>query len=260
VEQLAPFVDGTLESSERAAVERHLRMCAGCRDDVRAATAARDALRAMPTPEAPDLVSHFSPERVAGLSRSGRAAASPWTKVAPALAVAAVVALVAIVVPRLGTSSDDAQTAADAAAGAAVTGGAVRLELDDATYDVDALDDAVDEFAASLDAGGAGATATESGSSEAAPEEGPASAPPATDQARFAGPDRAARAADCLRQAFPGFPGELVRMSRASFDGRSAFLGYVLESPGAGAAPDTVSIWVAATAGCTALSITSARL
>ena len=80
------------------------------------------------------------------------------------------------------------------------------------------------------------------------------------DQARFAGPARSARAVACLERAFPGFPGRIVRLRRATFEGTPAFIADVLESPGADTAPDTLSIWVAAIEDCSILTLTSVRL
>ena len=118
LEQLAPYVDGSLPPSERGAVDEHLRACSRCREQVRAAGLARAALRSLESPPGPDIAAGFGPERVAEVT-SPRAPTSPrWTKVAAGLAAAAVVAAVALVVPRLGTSSDDAGTAALGAADA----------------------------------------------------------------------------------------------------------------------------------------------
>jgi len=252
LDQLAPFVDGTIAPAERASVVDHVRTCARCRDEVAAAAAARDVLREMPAPDAPDLAARFSPERIAELAAPG-AARSPWRKAAPALAAAAVVALLALVVPRLGTTPEELRTAADGVAerGASTAEGDVRLEIDDTDYDEATLQDAADAFAATLD-GRDGA--------EAAPASDAASAAAESDQARYAGPGRSIQAIVCLRRAFPGFPGEIQRASLATFDGAEVFLGYVLESPGGGRPPDTLSIWVAATDGCSPLSITSVRL
>ncbi len=261
-DRLAPFVDGTLPQLEAAEVSEHVRRCPQCRHEAAAATAAREVLRALPAPAAPDLTTAFSPEHVAQLSAaatdtSSHPAGSRWTKVAPALAAAAVIALVALVVPRLGSPSDDSSTAADSTAEAGLAAdGALRLQLDDTDYDATSLDAAAIEFAASYSAEPAGAP-------DGATESDAAAQPTATAQAgqpRFAGPGRSAKAVSCLIQAFPGFAGEIVQVRRASFGGTPAFLAFVLERSQATLPPDIVSVWVAGIEDCSILSISSARL
>ena len=253
LEHLAPYVDDALATGEREAVDEHLRSCARCRGEVAADRAAREALRSLPEPTAPDLASGFTPERIASLSTPSPKARSPWAKAMPALAAAAVVAFVALVVPRLGTSSDDAGSGGLEAGDTAVApSGPVRLALDGTDYDVAGLQEAATAYAATLTTGddGAGTGPAEGATAVATPDE----------QMRFAGRARTAEATRCLRRAFPGFPGEIVAARLARFEGDPAYLGFVLESPGAGTPPDTLSIWVASTEDCSILSITSARL
>jgi len=256
LEQLAQYVDGTLRPSERGAVDEHLRACSRCREQVRAAGLARAALRSLESPPGPDIAAGFGPERVAEVA-SPRAPTSPrWTKVAAGLAAAVVVAAVALVVPRLGTSSDDAGTAALGAADAEAdaTKGPLRLEIDGTAYDAASIEQAAAEAAAEA---ARGETEAEAGGAEAPAEDAASAAP---EQTRFAGPGRTDEAIACLERAFPGFPGELVRVKRATFEGSPAYLGFVLEGPGAGTPADTLSIWVASIEDCEILSISSARL
>ena len=262
-DRLAPFVDGTLPQLEAAEVSEHVRTCPQCRHEAVAAAAAREVLRALPAPDAPDLTTAFSPEHVARLSAtaatdtSSGPAGARWTKVAPALAAAAVIALVALVVPRLGSSSGDSSTAADGVAEGVSEAGPetdapLRLQLDDTDYDAATLDAAAIEFAASYRAEPAGGTESDT--------EGQATATAEPEQARFAGPGRSAKAVSCLMQAFPGFAGEIVQVRRASFAGTPAFLGFVLERSQVALPPDIVSIWVAEIEDCSILSISSTRL
>ena len=262
LEQLAEAVDGTLSSAERAALEDHLRSCASCRDEIAVAAAARNDLKAMPAPAAPDLAARFTPDRIAALSTSPTTPQSPqspqsprsaWSKVAPALAAAAVVALIALVVPRLGSSPNDENLAAGGPEALEVaTEGPVRLQLDETDYDTSAVQGFATALTASLTAGAADAA----GPAEVGAEATSAGAP---NGARFA-PGRTRMAVACLRKAFPDFPGEIVQVREAAFEGEPAFLGVVLETPEAGMPPEFLSIWVAAIDDCSVLSVASDRV
>lgn len=256
LDQLAPFVDGTLDPAERVVVDEHLRSCDRCRSEVDAADAARTVLRAMPEPTSPDLAERFSPGRIQRLAAPPATSRGPWSKLAPLVAAAAVVALVALVVPRLGSDSNDGVVAADAEAGGDGAGALARLELLDADLDEPALQEAATAFAAAYAQGRR--VAADAGQEAAGAA---ASAPAAlSGQARTAGPARTARAVACLKQAFPGFPGEIVRVQQATFESTPAFIAYVIESPGADTPASAVSIWVADAADCSVLTFTSVRL
>ncbi|MBA3764013.1 MAG: zf-HC2 domain-containing protein [Actinobacteria bacterium] len=256
LEQLACAVDGTLASADRAALDDHLRSCAACRAELEVATTARRSLAALPAPEAPDLAAGFTADRIASLTSATPASRSPWSRLMPALAAAAVVALVAVAVPRLGSSSDEAPGAADHRAGveaATVAEGPVRIQIDDTDYDVAAIEQLAAETTASLTA-----EAAEAG----APAEAGTEAPIATSgptEHRFA-PGRTRTAVACLRQAFSDYPGEIVQVRQAMFEGTPAFLGIVLERPQDGGPATLLSIWVTAIADCSILSLGSASL
>lgn len=245
-EQLAEAVDGTLAPAERALLVEHLRSCASCRDDVRVAAAARDALRTMPMPDAPDLAARFAPDRLAGLAIATSTRRSSWSRVVPALAAAAIVGVVALIVPRLGAPSNDADMAAAPATIEIATGGPVRLEVEDTDYD----DVTLGEVAT-------GVTAALSANSTAATEVG-AEGTTASEQ-RFVG-SATRKAVACLNKAFPRFPGKIVQVRQATFEGVPAYLAIVLETVQNGAPADAVSIWVAAIEDCSILTIASDRL
>ncbi|MGZ8580113.1 MAG: zf-HC2 domain-containing protein [Actinomycetota bacterium] len=254
LDQLAPFVDGTLDPTERAVVDEHLRSCSRCRGEADAAGTARAALRALPAPLSPDLAARFAPEHLARLVAPRASSKAPWSKLAPVLAAAAVVALVALVVPRLGDGSNDAGVAADGIAEAGDDAEThPQLELIETDYDVPALQDAATAFAASYTQDPNGEAVSDGALAEASPAAAP-------DQARIAGPARTARAVGCLEQAFPGYPGEIVRVQRATFEGTPVFIAYVLESPGADTPPNAVSVWVAVVEDCSILTFSSARI
>lgn len=254
LEHLAAAVDGTIAPHDRAALDDHLRSCASCRDEIVIATAAREALRQMHAPRAPDLAAGFTPERIAALTAAPSTPRSPWSKIAPALAAAAVVALVALVVPRLGSSSNGENVAASGpAAPELATDGPVRLQLEETDYDRAAVREVATALTASLSASlAADAAAPTDVGTEAASVGVPS-------EARFA-PGRTRMAVACLRKAFPNFPGEIVQVRQATFEGEPAFFGVVLESPEPVMPPKFLSIWVAAIGDCTVMSIASDRV
>lgn len=86
---LAWFVNGTLEASERAAVEEHLRGCARCRDEVAFLGALRQGVKALGGAEGPG---ELGRKRLLRDLQSERRAARAWWR--PALAAAAAVIVV----------------------------------------------------------------------------------------------------------------------------------------------------------------------
>ena len=215
LEHLAPYVDGALAPSEQRRGRRApALLCAVPRRGGSRSCRPRSAAIVSRTRRTRSRRRLFTPERIAELTAPGTKGRAPWAKAAPALAAAAVVALVALAVPRLGTSSDDTVSGGIEAADTAVApSGPVRLALDDTDYDVASLQEAATAYAASLtggdDAVAAGAT----------PAEGATAVAPPDEQLRFAGRARTAKATRCLRRAFPGFPGEIAAARLARFEG-----------------------------------------
>jgi len=127
----------------------------------------------------------------------------------------------------------------------------LRLQIETTDYDEETLGEAARAYAAAAEpAAGAGGGVAEDAAADA----------PAALEARFAGARRTDRAVACLERAFPGYPGELVEVKRAEFEGTPAFIGYVLEGAGGDDPPVTLSIWVADAGDCSILSLISARL
>ena len=148
-EQLAAFVDGALTPAERSDVDVHLSTCSSCRAEVGAAVAARDALRSMGTPATPD---DLATPALAEMRRSAASSGPPaWVRYTPWLAAAAVVGLLAVTLPNIGSSSDDAGVAAQAedqaAPSASVAPKDLRLEIVDQDFDPTSLEAAAGEFA-----------------------------------------------------------------------------------------------------------------
>ncbi len=249
VEVLAAYVDASLTSSERMAVDEHLSACDRCRAEVAQAMGARRHLREMPDVVVPsDLGGPAMKEWAKATPRSGQ---PRWTKVVPFAAAAAIVGLLAITLPRIGGSADDASSAAGPADSEAAIDPPkdLRLEVVDTDFDSAALQDEASDFAARRGAA--------QGAGEIAGDALFASPPPSV---RLADRSRTSQALQCLRTAFAGHPGRPIRLVQAAFQGTPAYLAYVVEGPGAGQAPDTLSIWVADRRACSVLSLTAARL
>lgn len=236
-ELLADLLDGTLDADARARVEAHLATCATCRDDLGAAGVGRDAARALPVADAPaglhDRIAETA-RRDRGDSRTRAPGWYPWAGVA---AAAVLVGVVILSLPEIGAGPDAAggsgATRAEAAPDAA-GGTAPALEASDRNFRRADLT----ELASREASFGAAAPSV-------------ASAPTGDGEA----------AAGCVARAFEGHPsGRLVRLIRARFEGRPAYLAVYLEGPGAGEEPDTVVVWVASADDCSVLSFAQARL
>ncbi len=163
-------------------------------------------------------------------------------------------ALVALVIPRLITTRESADRAAAPASQELVIDGLVRLQVEDTDYDTPTLKETLADLTAAMpDSRPADAAAPASAATETAAEGGPDGA---ASGLRIA-PGRTRKAAACLKRAFPGYPGEIVQVRQATFEGEPALLGVVLESalevPPAGG----LSIWVAAVEDCSILTIAS---
>ncbi|HEY6566437.1 MAG TPA: zf-HC2 domain-containing protein [Actinomycetota bacterium] len=250
-EQLASYVDGSLAPDERAQVDVHLQRCAGCRGEVEDAAAARSALRSMTTPATPQ---GLGDPAIAEMRGKGDPVGPPgWARFTPWLAAAAVIGLLAVALPRIGSSEED-QTAASGAADILlpVAPKDIRVEIVEKDFDPVSLEAAASEFVEA-------ARAEEGGSDGAQPVED-ASSEASTVPAPIAGKAKSAAALACLRTAVPDLPGTPVRLVKASFRGTPAYLGFVLEGPGVDQPADTVSIWAVSAKHCSPLSLTSAAL
>ena len=250
-EQLAAYVDGSLVPVESAEVDRHLATCDACRNEAAAAASARDALRSMGTPATP---ADLGEPALAEMRRNASASGPPtWVRFTPWLAAAAVIGVLALALPRIGSSDGDASSAASEAADAAMPEAPqdLRLEIVENDFDPSSLEAAASEFAAAARAApvtpGALAGEADTSSGSVAP-------------VHEAGKARSSEVLRCLRTAVPGIPGTPVRLLKASFQGTPAYLAFMVEGPGADQPADTVSIWVISSKDCSPLSLTSAAL
>jgi len=249
LEQLAPYVDGSLTGDERLEVERHLASCAQCRSDVAAAAEARAALGSMAEVEIPTDLG--VPALEAMEAREAQRPGPPrWVRAVPFVAAAAVVALLFITLPRLGGGTTSSDSAAEQAAPAVPDARDLRLEVVSTDFDAESLQ------------AEAQTSATRYADAAFDPREGGGAlaSPAAAAEGTTVGTARSAEALRCLRTAFEGFPGDPVRLVQASFEGTPAYLAFVLEGPGADQPADQMTVWVAARDDCSIVSLTSVRL
>ena len=242
-ELLAGSVDGSLTGPDLTTLDAHLRTCARCRAEVEAAATARDALRRLSDPEAPDLSTQVIAEIERG--RTTVPAAPRWYRYAGVAAVAVIALVVVVSLPKIG-SGPSADRAAPGTSETAPTVGAatlagLTLELQTTDYDTAAVQALAGEAAR-----------------VAPPTESAASG--STAGARVGTAAQAERAQACVGKAFPDFPGTPTRLLSARFEGTPAYLAVVLEGPAPGQPADTASVWVADHATCQPLSFTTARL
>jgi hypothetical protein len=251
-ELLAEYVDGTLAEQDRRAVEAHLAACERCRHEIAWAADARQALARLPEEPVPLGVTGrvIAEAEAPGPRREPR----PWgQRIQWAAGVAVAAALVGVVAVSLrdaGGSGTDAAAPAqqsqaeiagganDPSAGAAPRYAfAVSLEHVDRDFD--------DETLRGLATGVADAVRDNELSApvdEGSPEE--------TQDAR-----------DCI-STWAGTPEDevLVRLLRATYEGRDAYVAVYLRGPGAGQPPTRASVWVASADGCQFLDITEVKI
>ena len=227
LEHLAAYVDGTLAASERAVVDDAPALGAQVPRRGGARSGARGAPIAARSRRRPDLAaSSFTP------SARRRAPApcgdpdAPWARSRRRVAAAAVVALVALVVPRLGTSlrRRRARPASMRPTRPWRRPGPLRWRVDEhrtTTWrPAGGAPPATPRTLASRSRRGSWHDARRGRRTAGAT---PPSAP--LRRAR-----RSAKATRCLRRAFPGSPASRSRRVSARFEGTPAYLGFVHET------------------------------
>ncbi len=241
-ELLAGYTDGTLTHSERVVVEEHLHTCETCREELKLAARARAALASLTEESVPFGVMNPVTEEARRRTERRR----PWTVrlqwVAGLAAAAALVAVVALNLPRVGGEGSGGaafEAASPAAPDRVPSAGALApaLESQDTDYDASELEALANEVA---------------GQAKSAEASRPA--PAAVNESVPA-------VVDCLMKGSSITENDqLVRLIEARFQGIPAYLGVFLESPGAGQSPTRVVIWVVAKKGCQLLSYSSKPL
>ncbi|MGZ4132420.1 MAG: zf-HC2 domain-containing protein [Actinomycetota bacterium] len=246
-ELLPDYADGALGGRDLESVRSHLPTCGRCREAVALAGAGRRAVRSMSPPVVPaglgDAAIREAERRTAqGAPRPVREtpAGQPpaWYRWAGiAAGVAAVLVLVALVLPRVGQGPSGAASAEGSAAKAPT--GPLTLEVQHGNYDT-----------ASLQALGVafGATVVRSSSAPVAQAETSAGA---ALPAGSLSPEATPKALACVQKAWPTLDGQdPVRLIAARYEGRPAYLAFYLQGPGAGEPPDLLSITVTWAGSC----------
>jgi putative zinc finger protein len=236
-DRLADLVDGTLTGPDRDEVLAHVRACARCEAEVRAAGEARAALHALAAPATPPEIGDRAVAE-ARRAAAGGGARNPWARALPALGVAAAIVLaVALFLPRIGDEVESPVTAAGDAASAPAAS-ATAVEVIDHDFDL------ADVAALAADA------ATAAGGSDAEGANQPfGDANTVTTRA-------VAPAIECITEAFRELPGTPVRLLQARFEHQAAYFAVVEAGPGGGQAADRRYVLVAAQDDCRQLQQT----
>jgi len=229
-ELLAEYVNGSLSASDIASVEEHLAACTACSADVSRARAARSALGFLPEVPAPDGVA----------SRALDAAARPegrpgWYRWLGAGAAAAVVALVLLSLPHLGSAPATPEKA-----------GAALVAVQPTNYDQAALDELTN------------ATARQASSTSAIASAG--IAPTAATNERVGTSGELQTALTCVGRAVPARAGAPFKLILARFDGNASFLAFYFSGPGKGQPPTSLVVWIVDGRTCTASGLSSTRI
>lgn len=238
--ELTDYVDGTLPASAAGRVQDHLRTCATCRREVDLATAARFTARAAAEPTPPPGLADAAIAEAAGIaaarspevrsldpsaSQRPRPASPRWLAI---LGAAAVIALIVLLVPKLGQPGGSSSPAAAGAAAEASYPHATAVEVQHADYGSDMLARVMATFDAAAVPGAAnGATGEAAASGTSAPIS-PIAAP---DTAVKLSPEKLPRATRCLDSAYDNQGGTLTRVILARYEGQPAYLGVYVQSP-----------------------------
>lgn len=236
-DQLLPdYVDGTLTPEDRAAVDAHLASCDRCRGEVDVSGRAARALASLPELAAPAGLADAAIEE-SSAPRPSRAAAPRWYRAAAITAAAATIALVALTLSHVGTSSDhtfasspsnrpqNAAVVPGASDGEAATTGAATLLHQRKNYDAAALQDLAGAAASGVPPTGTPGTGEET-----------------------------TTALECLLTAGVPTDQQLRTLVAATFRGTPAYVAVIAQGPGGGQPADRIAVWAIDSATCQLLS------
>jgi anti-sigma factor RsiW len=243
---LAAYVDGALTEKERAAVDVHLSSCETCREELALASDSMASLASLPEEPVPFGVTG----PVLAEARRGAKRREPvWSRlqwVAGLAAAASIVLVVALLLPQLGGSNENAARETAPALGSAADSGGAEIGAGGVPQ--------LEVLQTDFDEAGVAALAKEAAASAKAPA---AASPDAG--VTFVAPDEAI---SCLRasQAPLGEGDTLVRVIDASYLGTPVHIGVFLEGPGAGQSADRAVVWIVKQEDCSIVTIASQRI
>ena len=245
-ELLAGYVSGSLAASDIAKVDGHLADCKTCSAEVLSARMARSALGSLPEVSAPPGVASRALEAAAGGGRPG------WHRWLGAGAAAAVVALVLVSLPHLGSAP-----ASQEKAGSPPLGGISSSAASSDTAGLNLVVQETNYNQATLDAL-TSATAYKVASTSEIASAG--IAPSADEQERAGTSAELQTALACIGKAVPVKAGTPFKLILARFNGSAVFLAFYLHAPGDGHPPTSVVVWIVDSHTCAASGLSSMRI
>jgi hypothetical protein len=256
-ELLAAFVDGSLSDSDRAALTKHLEGCPQCREEVRSARRAREALTSLPEVPAPKGLAERAVRRAPpGSPAEERSYRILWVGAAAALIV--IVAWFGVRAMTKQTSPVNLSSGAEASTVPAPDTEPGPLDHD-GNYDASEIaaltEQAAHQGKRTVFGNGAatGGTSRQQGPSLAVPAAAPSPAPapapaPAIKSASLGAGARCLNKAGAFDQG-----GSLVKVIQAKYNSAPAYIAVLYEPGPDGGPTDRAVTWVFAKSNCDVL-------
>ena len=244
-ELLAGYVSGSLAAFDIAKVDEHLADCKTCSAEILSARMARSALGSLPEVSAPPGIASRALEAAGG----GRPGWHRWLGVG---AAAAIVALVLVSLPHLGSAPASQEKAGSTSLGGISSSAAIsapaglHLVVQETNYNQAALDALTS------------ATAHQAASTSEIASAG--IAPSADPQERAGTSAELQTAVACIGKAVPAKAGTPFKLILARFNGSAVFLAFYFHAPGDGQPPTSVVVWIVDGHTCTASGLSSMRI
>ena len=245
-ELLAGYVSGSLAASDIAKVDEHLADCETCSAEVLSARTARSALGSLPEVSAPAGIASRALEAAAEGGRPG------WHRWLGVGAAAAVVALVLVSLPHLGSAPASQEKAGSTSLGGIPSSATIsdtaglHLVVQGTNYNQAALDALTS------------ATAQKAASTSEIASAG--IAPSAAPQERAGTSAELQTAVACIGKAVPAKAGTPFKLILARFNGSAVFLAFYFHALGDGQPPTSVVVWIVDGHTCTASGLSSMRI